>query len=314
MIEIKRYSEQYKDVWNQFNQSAKNSLFMFDRDFMEYHKDRFRDHSLMFYNDDRLLALLPMTENQDRLISHGGLTYGGLITNETMRQEKMDICVAQLLQYAVGNGFTSIIYKTIPSIYCNQMAEEDRYALYNAGFQIDCMDVSTYLNMDSPIKMPKGRKAQIARARREGVLIEQRDDLESYKEFIDLENSVLCERHNTKAVHTAQELKYLQDLFPNNIHLIVGVKDQRIISGTVIFEYADVIHTQYMAADDEARRIGALDLVIAETIGHYRGQKHWLDFGISTEHRRDSLNLGLVSQKEGFGGRTGIYTTWKWSK
>lgn len=37
----------------------------------------------------------------------------------------------------------------------------------------------------------------------------------------------------------------------------------------------------------------------------------WLDFGISTEHGRIYLNEGLISQKEGFGGRTGVYETWK---
>lgn len=313
-MEIKRYSDQDKGVWDQFNKSAKNSLFMFDRDFMEYHKDRFQDHSLMFYQDGELLGILPMTEKDNTLISHGGLTFGGIITHETMRQEKMNMCISLLVDYATSNGFTSIIYKTIPYIYCNQAAEEDRYALYTAGFQLECMDVSSYVNLDAPIKMPKGRKAQISRARREGVLIERRDDLTSYEEFIDLENAVLSERHDTKAVHSAQELKYLHDCFPENVHLVLGAKDKRIISGTVLFEYENVVHTQYMAADNEARRIGALDLVIADVIEQYRGQKQWLDFGISTEHRRDSLNVGLVSQKEGFGGRTGIYTTWKWTK
>ena len=54
-----------------------------------------------------------------------------------------------------------------------------------------------------------------------------------------------------------------------------------------------------------------LDLVIATIIEKYKQEKMWLDFGISTEHGRIYLNEGLISQKEGFGGRTGVYETWK---
>lgn len=159
--------------------------------------------------------------------------------------------------------------------------------------------------------MPKGRKAQISRARREGVVIEVMEKLEDYRTFINLENEVLSQRHDTYAVHTAEELKMLHDRFPENIHLFAALKDERIIAGTVVFEYGQVVHTQYMAAGDEARRIGALDLAINTVIDNYKGSKLWLDFGISTEHGKIYLNEGLISQKEGFGGRTGIYEIWE---
>ena len=90
-----------------------------------------------------------------------------------------------------------------------------------------------------------------------------------------------------------------------------NIKDEKMIAGAVIFEYKNVIHTQYMAANEEARKIGGLDLVIATIIEKYKQEKMWLDFGISTEHGRIYLNEGLISQKEGFGGRTGVYETWK---
>lgn len=51
--------------------------------------------------------------------------------------------------------------------------------------------------------------------------------------------------------------------------------------------------------------------MIATIIEKYKQEKMWLDFGISTEHGRIYLNEGLISQKEGFGGRTGVYETWK---
>ena len=78
-----------------------------------------------------------------------------------------------------------------------------------------------------------------------------------------------------------------------------------------MYEYDQIVHTQYMAADEEARTIGALDLAVVTVIEKYKGNKLWLDFGISTEHGKIYLNEGLIAQKEGFGGRTGVYDIWE---
>ena len=66
-----------------------------------------------------------------------------------------------------------------------------------------------------------------------------------------------------------------------------------------------------MAADEVARQIGALDLTISTVIDTFKEKKLWLDFGISTEDGGKYLNEGLISQKEGFGGRTNVYEMWK---
>lgn len=311
MIEIRRYSDSDKETWNRFNKSSKNSIFMFDRDYMDYHRDRFFDHSLMFFDEDKLVALLPMCEKNKQLISHGGLTYGGFITDDKMKQHTMNDCFEALFEYAKHNEYQKIVYKVIPHIYHKQASEEDRYALYANGAKLVTVDASTYLNLENPCKMPKGRKAQISRARREGVEIKEMTELEDYETFILLENEVLNERHDTSAVHTGQELKMLHDNFPEGIRLFAAIKDGNMIAGTVIYEYDQVVHTQYMAANDEARQIGALDLAVFTVIEKYRDTKKWIDFGISTEHGRVFLNEGLIAQKEGFGGRTGVYEIWE---
>ena len=311
MVRIEKYSSEKEDIWNRFNKESKNSLFMFDRKYMDYHSDRFKDHSLLFYDEDKLIAILPLSEHGEELKSHGGLTYGGFITDSKMKQHTMNDCFETFISYAKENGFSKVTYKCIPHIYHNQPAEEDRFALFANGAQLVTVDVSTYVNLSSPLKMPKGRKAQISRAKREGVVIEELSSLEDFETFIELENAVLKERHEVTAVHTGSELKLLKDRLPENIHLFASMKDGNLIAGTVVYEYDTVVHTQYMAADDEARTIGALDLAVATVIEKYKDSKKWLDFGISTEHGKIYLNEGLCSQKEGFGGRTGVYEIWE---
>lgn len=308
MISVRKYTSIDFDVWNDFVKHAKNSLFMHNRNFMEYHSDRFTDNSLMFYDDEELLALLPCNIKDNELFSHGGLTYGGFITNLKMKQYKMQECFTALKTYMVENNIKSLTYKTIPYCYDTLASQEDLYSLYVNGAKVLKVEPSTLIDMTIPLKLPKGRKAQIARAKREGVKIELSNDFES---FIELENKILSELHNTKAVHSPAELHLLQSRFPEQIELYAAIYEGKLIAGTVIFVYNNVIHTQYMAADDKAREIGALDYAVSEVIEKYKQTKRYLDFGISSENAGQYLNEGLIAQKESFGGRTMVYQTWK---
>lgn len=308
MITIKKYTSENFDLWNTFVASAKNGIFMHNRNFMEYHKDRFTDNSLMFYDDEELLALLPANKNGTEIVSHGGLTYGGFITNTKMKEYKMLECFEVLKSYMKENGFTSLIYKTLPYCYYTNPAQEDLYALFRNDAKILKIEPSSVIDFRYPIKLPKGRKAQIGRAKREGVTIELSTDFDT---FIALENSVLAEHHNTKAVHTGAELALLHERFPEQIELYAAMYQGNMIAGSVVFVYQNVVHTQYLAADEVAREIGALDYCISEIMAKYSTIKQYLDFGISTEDGGKVLNEGLISQKEGFGARTIAYQTWE---
>ena len=211
-----------------------------------------------------------------------------------------------LKEYMKQNKIEGILYKTIPYIYHKQCAQEDIYSLFVNGAAIEKIEPATVINLKDPLKMPKGRKAQVSRAKREGVEIVESTD---FNAFIELENSVLSEHHNTKAVHTGEELELLHNRFPENIKLYAAMYKGKMIAGTVLFIYDTVVHTQYLAANDEAREIGALDYVVASVIEKYKETKAYLDFGISSEEGGKVLNEGLIFQKEGFGGRTIVYQT-----
>lgn len=310
MISIVRYTEAYQEQWNRFNASCKNSLFMFDRGFMDYHKDRFADHSLLLFDEkEKLVAILPMSEKEGVLTSHGGLTYGGFLTDSKMRQGTMNDCFDALITYSREKGFRKIIYKAVPHMYHTQPAEEDKYALFLNHARVVKVEASTVVNLQQPLKMSDLRKRQISRARREGVIVRKLTEPEDFERFIRLENQVLAERHGTQAVHTGAELTLLHCRFPAQIHLIGALLGEELIAGTVLFEYEQVVHTQYLAANGTARQLGALDLAISTVLNGYQGKKLWLDFGISTEDMGRYLNEGLISQKEGFGGRTVVYET-----
>ena len=310
-MRCERYTAEKKDEWNAFINAARNPLFMHNRNYMDYHSDRFSDHSLMFYDEDKLEALLPANEREGVLYSHQGLTYGGLILGMNAKQHTVMDCFEILKEYMKDKGFGKLVYKAIPHVYHLQPAEEDLFALKYNGAVLSEVSASTVIDLKEPIKMPKGRKAQISRAKREGVEVICTDKKEDYVSFLELENEVLESRHNKHAVHTADELFMLHERFPENIKLYAAIYEGRLIAGTVIYIYDKTVHTQYMAADEDARRIGALDLCIAAVMEEYAADKKWLDFGISTEDGGRYLNEGLIAQKEGFGGRTNVYGVWE---
>ncbi|MCI7046859.1 MAG: GNAT family N-acetyltransferase [Helicobacter sp.] len=277
---------------------------MFDRSYMDYHSDRFKDNSLIFYENEKPIALLPCNVSQNALYSHQGLTFGGFIVDENMKQGKMLECFEVLKEYMQENCFEKLIYKSTPYIYHKIPAQEDLYALFRNNAELFRVDCSTTIDLRNICKMPKGRKAQISRAKREGVKIFSSEDFEA---FVMLLNSVLQKQHGVNAVHSTEELKLLYSRFPQNIKLFVAKIDKEIIAAALLFIYDNLVHTQYLAANERAREIGALDLLIKTLIDEFAKSKKYFDFGISTENGGQVLNQGLISQKEGFGGRSVVH-------
>lgn len=77
---VERYTPDRKPEWDAFVRKARNATFLFQRDYMDYHSDRYVDHSLLVFHGKTLMALLPANLGADgTLASHNGLTYGGLV-------------------------------------------------------------------------------------------------------------------------------------------------------------------------------------------------------------------------------------------
>ena len=88
MLEVVRYTSDKKDEWDAFVKESDNSSFLFYRDYMEYHEDRFKDFSLLLYDKNKLCALLPGNILNDEFISHQGLTFGGIISSNNFGYNK----------------------------------------------------------------------------------------------------------------------------------------------------------------------------------------------------------------------------------
>ena len=300
MISIKKYNPENKLSWNEFIKNSKNGTFLLDRNFMDYHSDRFIDFSLMFYENEELLAVLPASLHENEVRSHGGLTYGGIITNQNMKQHKMNDCFLLLRDYLKEQNVRKVVYKRVPYIYYNYPSDEDLYALFLNNAKLVRCDISTSILLDDRIPFNERRRRNVKKSLKEGIEFRQTFDFETYMQILE---TVLRTKYNKSSVHTSEEITLLAHKFPDNIKLYAAYKLESMIAGVIIFETSTVAHAQYIASSDEGKEFGALDLIFDKLINEVYSDKKYFDFGISTENNGMHLNEGLINQKQEFGGR-----------
>lgn len=309
-MEIRRYRREDKELWNSFVSKARNATFLFDRNYMDYHADRFDDNSFMFYHKGKLKAVLPANVAGDTLYSHQGLTYGGLLLDKKATVEDVLECFDSLNSWLRENGISKVVYKALPWIYQQYPSQEDLYALtWKCKAQLISRDISSSIVIDNKLKFAESRKSGIRKALSLNIEVGESNDVDGFWHVLE---DNLGNRYNAKPVHTANEMKLLMSRFPNNIKLYVAKMNGEIVGGTLIYVTPQVVHTQYISASVEGKKHGALDLLFDYIINKVYANCRYFDFGKSTEQGGAYLNEPLIFQKEGFGGRGVCYDWYQW--
>lgn len=311
---VKRYTSSDTEAWNSFVRASKNGTFLFCRQYMDYHSDRFADHSLMFYDDkNRLIALMPGNVNGSVYYSHQGLTYGGLILSSGVGVSSVLSVFDEAAVYLRGLGIKQWFYKQIPTIYHLLPSEEDDYALFRHGAQLDVCNISCAVELGSSIrpKVDSSRRNNANKCKRSGVIV---TDSESPDLMWPIMERNLSERYGARPVHSLDEMKLLMRSNPDNIkcHLLYDVNGV-CLGGCIIYLSRQVAHLQYGHVSPEGRTLKALDFLytsLIERYGNIPGVRYF-DFGTSNEDAGRYLNETLVAQKEGFGGRGVAYKTFR---
>ena len=299
---VKRYQDNDYENWNAFIGQAKNATFLFHRDFMEYHKDRFLDYSLIVLDGEKWIAVLPANIVGNEVFSHQGLTYGGLVYNEKIKLASIIGIFKSILLFLNDNKMEKLQLKLIPSIYHQKPAEELNYALFLTEAQLIRRDSMAVLDLLNKNSLSKLRKRSIQKGISNDFVIKEVADFESFWNEILIPN--LAKKHQAKPVHSLQEILKLKVLFPKNIRQFNVYQNEIIVAGTTIFESENVVHCQYISGDEGKNDLGGLDLLFQHLITEFFKDKRFFDFGISNENQGRKLNNGLSYWKESFGAST----------
>ncbi len=297
---VKKYDQNDYKIWNEFTAQAKNATFLFHRDFMEYHKDRFEDFSLLVYQDEKLISILPANKVGNSLYSHQGLTYGGLVYTSKLKAEKVEVVLDAVLLFLKENLFETFYYKPIPNFYFPEGNNEIDFFLFKREAVIDRKEMNLAVNLDWPLQISKSKLKHFRRIEDLDLDIMEEDDFNPFWSTI-LEPRLL-EKFNVKPVHTKEEILLLKQNFPENIRQYSIYQNDEIIAGITIFETENVVKSQYGATSKKGEEFRALDFLFINLIEKYKRKgKRFFDMGIVNEENESGYHSGLLKQKEELG-------------
>lgn len=308
-MRVERFEARHAAAWDALVRNARNGLFLFERAYMDYHRDRFEDLSAIVFDGDRAVAAMPASIDRatGEVTSHGGLTFGGMVVARSLRTTEALAAIDLVLTAFRSWGGQSLTVRLLPPFLESYPSAELSHHLWLRGFALVRRDLSSAIPLADPLPI-NGSKAQaVAKARKAGLAVGEG----ALKPFHQLLTEVLGDRHATAPVHSLAELQRLTAAFPERIrlHCVTG-SDGAMLAGVLVYRYPTAWHTQYMAASPEGRALGALDLIVATLIEEARGAgATWLSFGASTTDGGRSLNEGLLWQKESFGARSVVHDT-----
>ena len=314
-IEVYRFDEPDSDEWDEFVENSNNGTLFHLRTFLSYHIDRqFEDHSLICKNGEKIVSVLPaavIKENRKKILfSHPGASYGGFITDDpsfTLASKILETFECHCRE----QQFHETYLIPPPWIYHSRQSESFEYAMLWNNYIVDEIYISSVIpllgNQNDIIKnvcrlkhrSPKYFEKIIGKF---SITTEWDNNFDKFYPIL-LKNKM---RHHSKPTHSLQELKNLNQLLPDKLHLLIIYSNEKPIGGTLNFtanKKVSIIF--YNMVDHDYIQSQPATLQIMETIkwAKERGLSY-LDFGVSQDPTAEnplSPSLSLIRFKEEFG-------------
>jgi hypothetical protein len=296
MYRIERYDQSHAAQWNSFVRASKNGTFLFDRNFMDYHADRFEDYSLMVFEGDKIRALLPAHIIDGNVYSHWGLTYGGLILQVKAGFEKVEQMFMAILKWISYEGVKKLYYKEIPQFYFKYPSFETDIVLNKVKAKLIRKDINLAVDFNSSMPVSESKLKNYRKRKDTGFRIEAGND---FAPFWDLLSAVLNSKYKSKPIHSFPEIELLHNRFPENIVQYNIYHEDEILAGITLFVFDGVIKSQYGASTAKGEKMRALDYLFITIIEKFKDEKAFFDMG--TVMTDTGYNKGLLKQKEEFG-------------
>ena len=303
MIKVIPYQPSLRTTWDDLvKRSASPNILMF-RDYIEYHANRFDEHSLVLYKDEKPIGVFPAAtnpNNMDEIVSHPGLTFGGVMLAHNLNQDYTLEFIQEILHYYRNLEFKRIIYKSMPQIYSKKPNEQAEYFLWKLDFLCSRLDLSVSIDLQNENPWSSRRIRALKKASK-SVTISH--DLEYLNDFWEILSVNLKTKHGAIPTHSLSEMQFLLAKFPSNILPTFALIDGSCVGGVINYTSERVHHAQYISTNELGSRNGALEAIFESAIEFaISSGATYYDFGISTTDSGNYLNLGLYTFKTEFGG------------
>lgn len=304
LLQISLYSKRNAIEWDEAVARCPMATFLHTRRYLAYHGDRFQDVSLLLKDEkQKILGLFPAAvdpTDEHRVVSHPGLTFGGLAHAGELYGERIIEALENLRRYYASQGFATLRYKAVPYIYHQAPSGDDLYGLFRLGAKRFRCDLSCAIDLRNRCRPSSRRRRCLKKALRLGVEVLEGD------EFIDELWQVVEENLQRKLagkpVHSRAEIRYLHSLFPENICFLIGRIRGQTVAGLTLFSTQSVMKAQYIASSEVGSDVCALDAVLQHAIEKAGREGHnYFDFGTSNRNDGQHLSASLYQFKSEFG-------------
>jgi hypothetical protein len=288
------FRPEYSDVWDKFVTDSRNGTFLHSRKFFDHNPDNATDdHSLLFFKDSRLIAVLPSTFCNEILRSHPRSTYGGFVVGDSVGVKEAIEIIEATVAHAKALQAKEIIIRNPFRIFFEVPSDETDYAMWKSGFTLLSRELESAILLsrsdDLMNLLDSKARNQVRKAIKEQVRIHQTDDFASFWTILE---SSLASRHRTRPVHSLERINLLREKVGHDKVVLFGAfHSKKMIGGMVVFRPNSLVaHAQYIAN-------------LAEYSNLCTEGCRFLNLGTGNEDGGKTINLGLFDFKESFGGR-----------
>ena len=308
---IEEYKENRRAEWEAFVAAANNGTIFHRQQFLDYHpKNRFDNRHLMIRRGHALAAVMPCLvkdeQGQPTLISYGGASYGGLVTAPGLGVADIFQLAEKTVEHWGRQGIKRMLVTQPPLIYLRQPDQYLDFSWARLGFTYLKREITAVIPLDFAAEQDivasfkQETRTALRKGQKAGIEVRPGGDLD---EFYRILEKNLSQRHNVKPTHTAEELKKLKKLLPDDIiQFTAYLRDKPLAGITVFAANSRVILAFYISHDQNYQELRPVNAVYHEVIrwGWEHGYKY-LDLGTFTLNMQP--NWGLGKFKENFGAR-----------
>ena len=296
---VKRYCSDDFALWNDFISQATNATFLFDRNFMEYHADRFQDFSLLVFEEDILQAVVPANCKDNQIFSHQGLTYGGFVFRNEFPIGQIEKVLSETFSFLQSQGFVKCEIKAMLPFYAPDFHAEIQQVLSDKQAKITAQKMNLAIDFRTEYSISKSKLKHYRRLQSEGLVVKKEADCTIF--WQEVLEPLLLEKYQTKPLHSLAEINSLQSKFPNHIEQYNLYRDGEILAGITLFKTATVIKSQYGATTENGKKFRALDYLFLYLIDSFKADYDYFDMGTVDDNSELGYNEGLLNQKKELG-------------
>lgn len=301
-LKIIKYNEHLNDIWDDFIYSSYNGTIYHTRKFLNYHpENKFIDHSILIYNNNDLVSVVPAAKKGEKYFSHHGATYGGIVIKDKYWFSIKHL--RKLVNLIIQHYDKKIEMRVANDIYFNHSQSTLIYLLsqhlnikLELSWYITKYDINNIKNKDNIRNFKKIKK-------NDKFISYITDNTDDYINYYHILYNSLTTRHNSKPTHTLDDFLKVKTILKDKQKLCIVKHNDIIISGIFLIEvcpkkyYIFYISKNWEYKDINTNMISASLLMVVDYFDKHV-EYDIIDLGITTENTGSTINEGLSIFKE----------------